>query len=189
MDALALLGVTDVSSDGVRDAFTRPFSVFYSRLLGRPVSDEEFDFIRSHYEREYYSEAHSMPLQAGAERALRHVDQHATQSILSMAPDDHLQSIVHRHGIRRHFVRVQGSRTGSSDGNKADSLCRHLEAIGVDPARTMLIGDTVDDQQAAAACGAGAVLVTTGSQSRDALEATGAPVVDTLWRATKRALR
>jgi len=58
----------------------------------------------------------------------------------------------------------------------------------VEPASTVIIGDTVDDQEAAIACGARAVLVTGGSQSRTALEATGAPVVDTLLDAVVAAL-
>jgi phosphoglycolate phosphatase-like HAD superfamily hydrolase len=181
--------VPGLSADDFREAFTRPFAVFYGRLLGRPVTDEEFVFIRTHYEREYYAKALSVQLQAGAHEALRDVGGRATQSILSMAPHEHLKSIVDHHGISDHFVRVEGSHSGSSDGNKSDSLCRHLDSIGADPARTVLIGDTVDDQQAAVACGAEAILVTTGSQSRDALASTGAPVVDTLLEAAEIALR
>ncbi len=87
-----------------------------------------------------------------------------------------------------HFVRIEGSYTGSSDGTKTASLCRHLESIDVDPASTVVIGDTVDDHEAAVACGATAVLVTGGSQSRAALEATGSAVVDSLLEAVAVAL-
>jgi phosphoglycolate phosphatase-like HAD superfamily hydrolase len=148
----------------------------------------EFAYIRSRYEREYVAEVRSVQLQPDAEQALDHIDEHATQSILSMAPDDHLQSLVDHHGLRHRFVRVEGSHTGSSDGNKADSLCRHLESVAADPASTVLIGDTADDGDAAVSCGARAVLVTTGSQSRNALVATGSPVVDTLQEAARLAL-
>ena len=106
-----------------------------------------------------------------------------------MAPDEHLQPLIDHHGIRDHFVKVEGSYTGSSDGTKAASLCRHLESMGVDPASAVVIGDTVDDQEAAVACGATAVLVTGGSQSRTALAATGATVVDTLLDAVAAAFR
>ena len=106
-------------------------------------------------------------------------------SILSMAPNDQLQELIDHHGLRSRFVRVEGSHTGSSDGNKADSLCRHLDELQVDTAATSLIGDTVDDYEAAVTCGVRPVLVTTGSQSRSALEATGAPVMDTLLTAAK----
>ena len=102
---------------------------------------------------------------------------------LSMAPDAQLQALVDHHALRGRFLRVEGSPTASSDGNKAGRLGRHLGALDVAAARTVVIGDTVDDQEAAAECGARAVLVTMGSQSRAALEATGATVVDTLLEA------
>ena len=56
------------------------------------------------------------------------------------------------------------------------------------PASTVVIGDTVDDHEAAVANGTRSVLVTTGSTSRSQLEATGAPVVDTMREAAVVAL-
>ena len=175
--------MTDVTAESFRDAFTRPFAAFYSRLLGRTVSEAEFDYIRARYEREYLAAVRSVPLQPDAVAALEHVAARAGQSILSMAPHDHLQELVDHHAIRDRFLRVQGSYTGSSDGSKAGGLACHLDAIGVAGGETVLIGDTVDDFDAASACGASAVLVTTGSQAKADLVATGAPVVDTLLEA------
>jgi phosphoglycolate phosphatase-like HAD superfamily hydrolase len=186
-DSLAALGVPGLSVDDFRDAFERPFSGFYSRLLGRPISDEEYGYVRARYDTEYDAEVFSLSLRHDAITALDHVAGHATQSILSMAPDDQLQSLVDHHAIRHHFVAVEGSHAGSSDGNKVESLRRHLRALAVDPGRAVMIGDTVDDQEAAATCGAMAVLVTSGSQSRAALVATGAPVADSLQEAARLA--
>ncbi|SBU93045.1 HAD-hyrolase-like [Streptomyces sp. OspMP-M45] len=53
----------------------------------------------------------------------------------------------------------------------------------MDPERSVVIGDAVDDAVAAAHVGARAVLYTGGSHSRDSLEAVGVPVVDTLAEA------
>jgi len=75
-----------------------------------------------------------------------------------------------------------------SDGTKARRMERHLQALAAEPVRTVVIGDTVDDHEAAVANGARSVLVTTGSNSRQQLEATGAPVVDTLLQAAAVAL-
>ena len=74
----------------------------------------------------------------------------ATQSLLSLAPDEQLQSLVDRHGIRGRFVLVEGSPRSDSDGNKAGRMERHLAAIGADGRATVVIGDTVDDHEAAA---------------------------------------
>lgn len=182
-DTLAELGVPELSGPVVRDSFTRPFHVFYSRLLGRPVTDAEFAYIRRRYEAEYDAEVFELSLQPDAERALDHVGNVATQSLLSMAPDVQLQPLVDHHAIRHRFVHIEGSPDASSDGTKAERLREHLGQLGVEAGRTVIIGDTVDDQEAAAACGARAVLVTSGSQSRSALQATGWPVVDSLLEA------
>ena len=177
---LTEMGVPGISGEAVRDSFTRPFHVFYSRLLGRTVTAEEFAYIRRRYEAEYDSEVFGLSLQHDAERALELVAVRATQSLLSMAPDGQLQALVDHHAIRHRFLRVEGSPTASSDGNKATRLRDHLATLHIEPQRCVIVGDTVDDQEAAAGCGARAVLVTSGSQSRAALEATGSVVVDTL---------
>jgi phosphoglycolate phosphatase-like HAD superfamily hydrolase len=69
-------------------------------------------------------------------------------------------------------------------------MVRHLSLLtGVDPARTVVIGDAADDAVAARHAGAQAVLYTGGSHSRASLEGVGAPVVDTLAEAVEEARR
>jgi phosphoglycolate phosphatase-like HAD superfamily hydrolase len=52
-----------------------------------------------------------------------------------------------------------------------------LERVGLTPDRAMVVGDTVWDIEAAAACGLGCVGLTTGGISRQELEAAGAVAV------------
>ncbi len=181
--SLADLGHPGLTRQDIREHFRRPYTAFYSSLLGRPVSADELARIREAYEVGYHAHMYTASLRPDAESALDQVGDHATQSLLSLAPDRQLQALVDHHAIRHRFVLIEGSHTGS-DGNKAGSLRAHLEAIGAEPARTVVIGDTVDDQEAAAACGTRVILVTGGNQSRPPLEATGALVVDTLTEAT-----
>jgi phosphoglycolate phosphatase-like HAD superfamily hydrolase len=101
--------------------------------------------------------------------------------------------LVRGFGIEAHFIRVDG-RTGPSGGSKAQHMVRHLEALalvsgGVEPARTVVIGDAADDAVAAGHVGARAVLYTGGSHSRASLEEVGVPVVDTLAEAVAEAQR
>lgn len=185
----ASMGLPGVTADGIRAAFCRPFGEFYATLFGRPVSADEFAFIRERYEAEYEHELDDISLQPDAHAAMDLVAAHASQSLLSMAHDRQLQALVDRHDIRGRFVLVEGSPGIDSDGSKTTRMARHLEVIGARRAGTVVIGDTVDDHEAATANGARSVLVTTGSTSRPLLEATGAPVVDTLAEAAAIALR
>ena len=185
---LAVLGAHEITGDDIRREFRRPFSDFYASLVGRPVTADEFAFIRGCYEREYEAEVLGLDLQPDALEAMDLLGRQATQSLLSLAPDPQLQQLVDHHHIRARFVLVEGSPRTDSDGNKAGRLHEHLAVIGVDPTRTLIIGDTVDDHEAAIHNGARSVLVTTGSTSRTRLEATGAAVVDTLRAAADLAL-
>ena len=64
---LATMGVPNVTGDDIRRHFRRPFSEFYANLFGRPVSAEEFAFIRERYEAEYERELDDVSLQPDAE--------------------------------------------------------------------------------------------------------------------------
>lgn len=106
-----------------------------------------------------------------------------------MYEHEELVPLVRGFGIEPHFVRVDG-RTGPSGGSKAEHMVRHLrELTGVEPARTVVIGDAADDAVAALHVGARAVLYTGGSHSRASLEGVGVPVVDTLDEAVEVAGR
>ena len=186
---LETLGVPGVTGEDIRAHFRRPFGDFYGSLFGRPVTAEEFRYIRERYESEYHAGLLDLGLQPDALDALDLVaSEGATQSLLSMAPDEQLQRLVDHHAIRSRFVRVEGSPRTDSDGFKAERLEHHLAALAIDPRSSVVIGDTVDDHEAALACGAGSVLVTTGSTARTSLEATGAQVTDNLAEAATFAL-
>lgn len=185
---MTTLGVPGVTGEDIRREFRRPFSEFYASLLGRPVTLEEFAYIRERYEIEYSAELFTIDLQPDAVDAMDLLGTRASQSLLSMAPDVQLQQLVDHHGIRGRFKLVEGSPRTDSDGNKAARMERHLDAIEADPDEIVVIGDTVDDHDAAVHCGARSVLVTTGSTGRAQLQTTGAPVVDTLREAAVIAL-
>jgi phosphoglycolate phosphatase-like HAD superfamily hydrolase len=104
--------------------------------------------------------------------------------LLSMWRHQDLVPLVERLGIGRFFVRVDGLRVPGG-GAKTEHLVEHLAALGVEATAALLVGDALDDLAAARAVGAGCVLYDGGSHHRHALEATGAPVVDTLTAAVE----
>ncbi|MFI9159344.1 HAD family hydrolase [Kitasatospora aureofaciens] len=80
---------------------------------------------------------------------------------------------------------------GPSGGTKTAPLTTHLEALGLaDQAhRVLLVGDAIDDAEAAHANGAYAVLHTGGLHHPAKLAADGHPLTDTLADAVVLGLR
>ncbi|MEU3501513.1 haloacid dehalogenase-like hydrolase [Streptomyces hundungensis] len=186
--AFAELGLPAITLERYRDLYCVPIPLFYQRLMGRLPTDAEWLLMDAAFHQQYWSRADACGLTEGAAELLaaRWTAGHS-QSLLSMAPHEHLVPIVRRHGITDHFVRVDG-RTGPSHGSKAEHMVRHLTALraadpGISGERIVVIGDAVDDAVAAAAVGAKAVLFTGGSHSRTSLAAAGVPVVDSLAEA------
>ncbi|MFF4491630.1 HAD family hydrolase [Streptomyces sp. NPDC001544] len=190
--AFGELGLAPITLEQYRALYCVPVPKFYERLLGRLPSDAEWEVMDGVFHR-YYAEHRvrcgltegAVELLAGWRSAGR------SQSLLSMYVHDELVPLVRGFGIEAHFIRVEG-RTGPSGGSKAEHMVRHLEALadnGVEPARTVVIGDAADDAVAARYVGARAVLYTGGSHSRASLESVGAPVVDTLAEAVAEAER
>ncbi|MET9548573.1 MULTISPECIES: HAD family hydrolase [unclassified Streptomyces] len=190
--SFAEIGLESITLERYRELYCVPIPRFYERLMGRLPSDTEWRLMDAVFHKHYWARAEACGLAEGAARLLaeRRADGR-TQSLLSLAPHEHLVPIVRRHGIHEHFVRIDG-RTDDSHAGKAERMVRHLAALeGVAAAveRVVVIGDAVDDAVAAAHVGARAVLYTGGSHSRASLESAGVPVVDSLEEAVAEAER
>ncbi|WP_327087334.1 HAD hydrolase-like protein [Nonomuraea sp. NBC_01738] len=166
-----------LDAEGFRAAYTRPIWVFYERMLGRPLEDGEFERMDTGFHDHYFRFSTSCGLADGALTSLQ--GWAGTQSLCSMAPHAHLVPLVESFGISGHFTRVDGL-LGPLGGEKAVHMAAHLEALGVQAAETLVIGDSVDDGLAARHVGAEAVLYTGGMTPRSELESVGFPVVDRL---------
>ncbi|HZF88477.1 HAD family hydrolase [Streptomyces sp.] len=191
--AFAELGLEPITLEQYRALYCVPVPKFYERLLGRLPSAAEWEVMDGTFHRHYAEHRVRCGLTEGAVELLagwRSAGR--SQSILSMYGHEELVPLVREFGIESHFVRVDG-RTGPSGGSKAEHMVRHLAALagagGVDPVRTVVIGDAADDAVAAGHVGARAVLYAGGSHSRKSLEAVGVPVVDTLGEAVAEAQR
>ncbi|MFF8843259.1 HAD family hydrolase [Streptomyces sp. NPDC015127] len=182
--AFAEIGLEQITLERYRELYCVPVPRFYERLMGRLPTDAEWLVMDAAFHKHYWARADACGLAAGAaELLVRRQEAGLTQSLLSLAPHEHLIPIVRRHGIEERFVRVDG-RVGASTTGKAEHMVRHLSALeGVTPDRIVIIGDAVDDAVAADHVGAKAVLYTGGSHSRGSLAKAGVPVVDTLEEA------
>ncbi|WP_067970536.1 HAD family hydrolase [Nocardiopsis trehalosi] len=176
----AMFGREPVDLDHWRSVFRRPLAACYADLLGRPLTAAEWAEIDDAYHRSYTAGLPQCRLADGVPDLLTAwAATGRTQSLLSMASHDHLVPLITERGLTAHFARVDGRRFDTEHDSKAEHLAAHLDALGVDPAGVVLIGDIDDDARAAAAVGARALLVAGGMMSRERLEATGHPVVAT----------
>ncbi|MDX5570942.1 HAD family hydrolase, partial [Streptomyces sp. ID05-04B] len=178
--AFVELGLEPITLEQYRALYCVPVPKFYERLMGRLPTDAEWELMDGVFHRYYAEHRVRCGLTEGAAELLSGWRSAGhSQSLLSMYVHDELVPLVRGFGIEPHFVRVDG-RIGPSGGSKAEHMVRHLAALaGVEPARTVVIGDAADDAVAALHAGAKAVLYTGGSHSRASLEGVGAPVVDT----------
>ena len=188
--AFAELGLEPITLEQYRALYCVPVPKFYERLMGRLPTDAEWEIMDEVFHRYYAQHRVRCRLTEGAVELLagwRSAGR--SQSLLSMYGHEELIPVVRSFGIEAHFIRVQG-RTGPSGGSKAEHMARHIRALGgIEPARTVVIGDAADDAVAAQHVGARAVLYTGGSHSRASLEEVGVPVVDTLQEAVAEAER
>lgn len=176
------LGLPPITLDDYRDHYTRPVKVFYDRLFGRPVSEDEWTALDRRFHDGYRALLSNATLTADAHAALEFVSaSHAAQSLLSMFPHDELVPLVETLGIGGYFDRIDGLR-GSPGDPKATYLESHLRALisHEDPAGVLVVGDTPDDAFAAEHVGARVVLYDNGAHHRTDLEALGVPVFDSL---------
>jgi phosphoglycolate phosphatase-like HAD superfamily hydrolase len=185
-EVFAAHGLPSVSMDAYRAAYSRPIEAFYAKLFGRELAADEFAGLDDDFHDAYRRTMAGVTLATGARQALRDWRRSGrTQSLLSMFRHEQLLSLVGRYGIQDEFVRIDGL-VGPGGGVKAEHLARHLDALLLDPAAVLLVGDSLDDAAAAAAVGASCILYNGGYHDRSALEdasASGAaavPVADTM---------
>jgi phosphoglycolate phosphatase-like HAD superfamily hydrolase len=184
---LEQLGGPAVTVEEHRRDFSRPVAEYYARLLGHPVGPDDFARLDETFHAAYRAGLDGAGLATDALAAISAWD--GTQSLLSMFFHEDLVALVRRHGLEPLIGRVDGLREIVGGGSKAPHLAAHVAALGLSPAEVVLVGDTVDDADAARAVGAAIVLYDGGITDAARLRATGAPVVSSLVGAVALASR
>jgi phosphoglycolate phosphatase-like HAD superfamily hydrolase len=182
---LAAVGGPQVTAEEHRRDFRRPVVDYYSLVLGRVVTPDEFKRLDDAFHDAYRAGMASCTLTADAQAAM--ANWAGTQSLLSMFFHDELVREVARHGLAGRLARVDGL-PGSVGGHlKASYLAAHLAALDLPGSSVVLIGDSVDDSAAAASVGAECVLYAGGFTDVALLKETGRPVASTLVEAVNLA--
>jgi phosphoglycolate phosphatase-like HAD superfamily hydrolase len=178
-------GGPTVTVDEHRVRFRRPIADYYAEMLGRAVDDDAFGRLDKIFHDAYRVGLTTCELAHDAVDAMAAWS--GSQSLLSMWFHHELVPAVGTYGLTDRFARVDGLRGEVGGGRKAESLARHLNALDLDGRAVVLIGDSLDDADAAVSVGARAVLYTGGFTDRARLNASGHPVADTLSEAVNLA--
>lgn len=180
-------GTDTIDIDRWRAIYRRPLLDCYRELLGRDLSTDDWAMIDRLYHDAYRELLPTTRLTPGIpDELFRWRESGGSQSLLSMWFHHELVPLVTEHGLAELFTRIDGLLVDVGGHGKAGHLVEHLTAQRLDPADVLLIGDVVDDADAAAAAGTRCVLVTTGVSNRRALQASGVPVVDSIAEALGR---
>lgn len=186
-ESLSRIGAEPIGVEEYRDHYTRPVRLFYERLLARPITDAQWRLIDDTFHSAYAASLDRVPLTHDAWEAVETLRQAGcSQSILSMWWHDDLVPEVTRHGLDQIMVRIEGNVLGAGD-TKATLLGLHLDRLPM-KGRSVMIGDALDDAQAAAAAGIPCVLYDGGSHHRTEMDSLSVPVATTLVEAARTAL-
>lgn len=162
-----------------RKIFGFPVEDYYLRA-GMDFSRHPFSVLAKSYMADYIPHATACTLAPDARQVLQtFADAGLRQVILSASPVNVLESQVRERGVRPYFDRLLGLGDIYAK-SKVDLGLGYLHESGMDPARAVMIGDTVHDFEVARAMGVRCVLQCGGHQNAETLAATGAPVCDTL---------
>jgi phosphoglycolate phosphatase-like HAD superfamily hydrolase len=181
--SLATAGGRNITVEEHRRDFRRPIWGYYSDVLGWEISRDEFVALDHAFHLAYRDGLDACPLALDARTALAAWS--GSQSLLSMWFHHELVPLVTRYGLDGHLSRVDGLRDVTGGGAKAPHLVAHLARLGIAGEECVLIGDSVDDAEAATSVGARVVLYSGGITDEARLRATGHPVVATLTEAVR----
>ena len=163
--------------DAYRDIFGFPV-VDYYRRAGFDLDNEPFDIPAREFIRLYHSDESRFRLFDGAAETLAAVNKMGLrQTILSASEVGNLRSQTKLFDIERYFCDI----LGISDiyaGSKVDIGKAYIEKNNICPDKTVLIGDTAHDYEAAAALGVDCILIANGHQHKRRLLECGARVLD-----------
>ncbi|EJX07141.1 phosphoglycolate phosphatase [gut metagenome] len=163
----------------------------YREIFGFPIIDyyrkAGFDFERYPYEQLaaqfnqiYPAHAGECTLCPGVEQALRFAkDAGLHQIILSASEISALRQQVEHYQLTDYFDELIGQNDFYAHG-KLEAARQWLARQKPDPAKAVLIGDSLHDAEVAQELGVRCILCAAGHQSRERLAFAGVPVIDTL---------
>ena len=159
-----------------RGLFCFPVIRYYERL-GFDFAKTPFETLAHAYIAGYAAAQHRAGLCPDALDTLDALQNRGVrQAVLSAGEQNSLLAQMAPFPIASYFSDILGV-SDHYGRSKRDRAVAWVAEEGLDPRRTLFIGDTVHDFEVASACGADCILIAAGHQSEALLRATGAPVL------------
>ncbi|MCL2637667.1 MAG: HAD family hydrolase [Oscillospiraceae bacterium] len=157
------------------EVFSFPVIDYY-RKIGFDFEKEPFEDLAVEYVEDYYSG--SFKLHENAEETLAAIHAKGVkQVILSASEINYLKAQLSCFDIEKYFAEILGI-TDIYAGSKSEIGLEFMKRNEVEKA--LLIGDTEHDFETAMKLGTDCVLISSGHQSRERLEALGVPVLENI---------
>ena len=161
------------------DVFMFPVQDYYEQI-GFDLKNEPFEISASQFIAIYNKAVEDCGLHEDVIPLLSQLQQRGyRQFILSAMEQQTLEKTVNDNGISSFFEDLCGLSDHYAKSKVENGKSLILER-GLDPERTLLIGDTTHDYDVALAIGCSCVLIAQGHQSKERLLSSGAVVFDRL---------
>jgi phosphoglycolate phosphatase len=178
-DMLSRRGLKTLSPERYAEVFDFPVQAYYQRA-GWDLSRYPFEKLSDEFMSGYHAGKLSCSLRPEAADVFSKLYASGTnQYIISAAQQSMVDELVSHFQIGQYFTSLHGLDNHHAAG-KGEIALDWMEKAGADPAQVIFIGDTTHDKVVADTLGVDCVLVYSGHQARAKLEATHAPVVDSL---------
>lgn len=169
----------ELTTESYRHIFTFPVIEYY-KVAGFDFEKEPWEEVAMEFMSLYFSKLPSAGLSPGALASLDFFRRLGySQAIISAMQHDALADSVDKLGITQYFDFI-GGISDHYAGGKMENAVRFFESRGVNHHHIVMIGDTLHDAEVAARLKCQCILVASGHQSYDRLNATGLKVIQSL---------
>ena len=174
---LAKRDMSTIDHERYQQIFGFPVIDYYRRL-GFDFVDESFEVVGTEFIDGYEKHKFEVDLHPGVRKVLAALSERGVgHSILSAYKQNTLDELVAHFGLTDQFEKIVGLDNHYAH-SKVDNAIQWMSELGMDKCEVLFVGDTEHDFEVAEAIGVDCVLIPGGHQTREALECTGARVLD-----------
>ncbi len=168
-----------MTHDYYQQEFGFPIRGYYQKI-GFDFSSQPYEDLADSFITRYEERRRECKLQPGAREILEFVQSTGiSQLVLSVYLQESLRTMIAHFSLTSYFLSVCGLKDHYAH-TKVELGMEHVEALDLDLASTILVGDTIHDHEAAEAMGLHCLLIPSGHQNRSRLESTSAEVIGSL---------